>query len=338
MNLKKIPLVAAVFAALWLGARYVLPVALPFLLGALLALAAEPLVRPLCRRMKRGLAAGLGVSATLLGLGGILSLVGAAAVRELGRLAGAVPRLTGTARQGMQVLEDWLVGLSEAAPEAVRPALRNTVLSVFDDGTVFLQQATRNLPQVVTTTLGYVGSGVLGAGTALVAGFLISARLPALRQGIRKNIPEKWFVAAERVKSALGGWVKAQLKLVAVTWGIVTVGFVLLRIPYGLVWAALVAVVDAVPILGTGTVLVPWAVVCFLQGQTLRGAGLLCVYAASAVTRTVLEPKLVGHQLGLDPLVTLIALYVGFRFWGFAGLLLAPILASAAKSLLPEKG
>lgn len=338
MNLKKIPLVAAVFAALWLGARYVLPVALPFLMGALLALAAEPLVRPLCRRMKRGLAAGLGVSATLLGLGGILSLVGAAAVRELGRLAGAVPRLTDTARQGMQVLEDWLVGLSEAAPESVRPALRNTVLSVFDDGSVFLQQATRNLPQVVTTTLGYVGSGVLGAGTALVAGFLISARLPALRQGIRKNIPEKWFVAAERVKSALGGWVKAQLKLVAVTWGIVTVGFVLLRIPYGPVWAVLVAVVDAVPILGTGTVLVPWAVVCFLQGQSLRGAGLLCVYAASAVTRTVLEPKLVGHQLGLDPLVTLIALYVGFRFWGFAGLLLAPILASAAKSLLPEKG
>ena len=85
MNLKKIPLVAAVFAALWLGARYVLPVALPFLMGALLALAAEPMVRPLCRRMKRGLAAGLGVSATLLGLGGILSLVGAAAVRELGR-------------------------------------------------------------------------------------------------------------------------------------------------------------------------------------------------------------------------------------------------------------
>lgn len=336
MYLKKIPLIAAAFAALWLGARYLLPVALPFLLGALLALAAEPLVRPLSRRLKRGLAAGLGVSATLLGLCGILSLVGAAAVRQIGRLAGTVPRLADTARQGMQVLEDWLVGLSEGAPEAVRPALRKTVLSVFDDGSVLLQQATRNLPQVVSATLGHVGNGVLGAGTALVAGFLISARLPALRKSIRKSIPEKWFEAAARVKTALGGWVKAQLKLMAVTWGIVTVGFLLLRIPFAPLWAALVAVVDAVPILGTGTVLVPWAVVCFLQGQSLQGVGLLCVYASSAVTRTVLEPKLVGRQLGLDPLVTLGALYVGYRFWGFAGLLLAPILASAVKSLLPE--
>ena len=74
--------------------------------------------------------------------------------------------------------------------------------------------------------------------------------------------------------------------------------------------------------------------ICFLRQESLRAIGLLCIYAAAALTRTVLEPKLVGRQLGLDPLATLVALYVGFRFWGVPGLLLTPILASAGKSLL----
>ena len=94
------------------------------------------------------------------------------------------------------------------------------------------------------------------------------------------------------------------------------------------------AVVDAIPILGTGTVLVPWALVSLLQKESLKAIGLLCTYGAAAITRTVLEPKLVGRHLGLDPLTTLIALYAGYRFWGVLGLLLTPILASAAKSLL----
>ena len=126
---------------------------------------------------------------------------------------------------------------------------------------------------------------------------------------------------------------KAQLKLCAVTWAIVAIGFLALGIPNGTLWALLVAVVDAVPILGTGTILVPWAAVSLIKKESLQAIGLLCTYGVAAMTRTVLEPRLVGKQLGLDPLTTLAALYVGFRFWGFGGLLLTPILASAAKSI-----
>lgn len=341
MYLKKISVIAGVFAVVFLSVRYLLPMALPFLVGAVLALAAEPLVRPLASRLPRSAAAGVGVTATLVGLGAILLLLGAVAVRELGKLAGAVPELANTAQQGMQVLEDWLVSLADVAPEGVRPALQRSVLEMFDDGSVLLQQATRQLPGMVTSALGHVGNGVLGVGTGLLSAFLMSARLPQLKTRIKQSIPapwkEKYLPALKRVKKALGGWIKAQLKLAAVTWGIVTVGFVMLRIPYGPAWAALVAVVDAVPILGTGTVLVPWAVVCLLKRESLRAIGLLCIYGAAAITRTVLEPKLVGEQLGLDPLVTLAALYVGYRVWGIPGLLITPILASAVKSLLTAK-
>lgn len=337
---KKILSLAVVFVGLWLGVRYVLPVALPFLLGAALALAAEPLVRRLTVRFPRGVAAGVGVTAALLGTAAIGTVVAAVAVKEVGRLAAVVPDLQDTARQGMVLAQDFLVSAAEQAPEGVRPLLQRTALELFDDGTVMLQQVTQRIPGAVGTAVGWVGNGVLGVGTGVLSAFLISARLPKLRSALQQRLPQSWhekyLPALRRVRHALGGWLKAQLKLSAVTWGIVTVGFLLLRISYAPAWAALVALVDAVPILGTGTVLVPWAVVCFLQGQSLRAVGLLCTYGAAMITRTVLEPRLVGRHLGMDPLATLVALYVGYRFWGILGLLFTPILASAAMSLVEK--
>lgn len=341
MALKKpLTVIAAIFA-LWLGVKYLFPVAFPFLLGAGLAAAAEPLVKPVSRRLPRGAAAGIGVTLTLVGMLAILSLVGAIAVRELGGLAKAVPNLGDTAQQGIVLLEDWFVGLSERAPDGIRPVLQKTVLDFFDDGTVLLNQITERLPAVITSALSRVGSGVLGLGTGVISAFLISARLPKLKDMADRHLPKSWqeryLPALRRVRKALGGWLRAQIKLSGVTWGIVTVGFLVLRIPYAPAWALLIALVDAVPILGTGTLLVPWAMICLLQRESLRAIGLLCIYGVAAMTRTVLEPRLVGHQLGIDPLVTLVCLYAGYRFWGILGLLLTPILASAVKSLVFAK-
>ena len=93
------------------------------------------------------------------------------------------------------------------------------------------------------------------------------------------------------------------------------------------------------PVLGTGTVLIPWSMVCFLQEDTFRALGLLGIYVFISLLRSVLEPRFVGKQLGLDPLVTLIAIYAGYRLWGLPGMLLAPILAVAATQILlyPQK-
>ena len=336
--LRKTFVFLAITLALGLAAKHLLPVAMPFLLGAAIAWLAEPVVAPVAKRWKRGWAAGLGVTLTLAGVGVLLALLGSLAVRQMGRLAQKAPELTHAAQQALTALQDWLVNLAEQAPESVRPRLQQTVLTFFSDGSGLVQQLGQHIPGVVTSAIGTVGSGALTVGTGILSAYLISARLPRLKAGIANRLPDSWrektLPALRRVKTALGGWLKAQLKLCAVTWAIVGVGFLVLRIPGAVGWSLVVAVVDAVPILGTGTVLVPWAAVCLLRRESLRAVGLLCIYGAAALTRTVLEPKLVGRQLGLDPLTTLIALYLGFRFWGIPGLLLTPILASAAKSLL----
>ena len=93
---------------------------------------------------------------------------------------------------------------------------------------------------------------------------------------------------------------------------------------------------DALPIFGTGTVLIPWAIVNFLQGNTHQGGGLMAIYGIASFTRSILEPRLVGKSLGLDPLVSLIAVYVGFQVWGIPGLILAPVTAALIKSLLQK--
>lgn len=332
---KKYLYAALALVGLWLGGKYILPVLLPFLLGALLAVAAEPVVSFCARRlrMRRALAAGTGVTLTLVLLGGVVSVVAAVAVRELGDLAGAIPDIS----QGTAVLKNWLITAADKAPEGLRPLAQRTVTDLFDDSTTMMRQVTGKLPGVLTSVISGVGSSVLSVGTGILASFLISARLPVLRQQISDHLPQRWhqvyLPALKRVRTSILGWLKAQGKLCLVTWGIVTAGFLVLRIPYAPAWAALVAVVDAVPILGTGTVLVPFALVQLLQGESLQAIVLLCTYGVCAITRTALEPRLVGHQLGLDPLTTLISLYAGYRFWGFLGLLLAPIVASMVKSL-----
>lgn len=336
-GIKKVLWGLVILAGLWLGVRYVLPLILPFVLGALLAVAAEPAVSLGAKRLPRPLAAGIGISLSLLLLAGILAVLGAVTVRQLGSLAGRLPDMTAQAEQ----LQDILITAADNAPEGIRPLAQRTVLELFDSGTDLLDRVTTKAPAFLANVVSGVGSSALGVGAGILSAFFISARLPELLSSLKKYLPPSWqktyLPALKRIAGSLGGWCKAQGKLALVTWGIVTAGFLLLRIPKGPLWATLVALVDAIPILGTGTVLLPWGGICLLRGQILRGVGLLCTYVAAAATRTALEPKLVGKQLGLDPLLTLIALYVGFRLWGIPGLLLTPILASAAKSIVTQR-
>lgn len=326
------------FLALWLGAKYLFPVVAPFAAGTVIALLAEPLVRLLTKKLPRGLGAGIGVTVTLAFLAGLLSIVGAAAVRQVGILSQKIPDLGRAAGEGIVHLQDFLVNLTQKAPEGMRATLTGSVLRLFDSGSAVVDEMTRRIPNALTKVIGWVPKGAMSIGTALISSFLISARLPKLKTLLREKLPQSWTQSylpnIKKAGKAVSGWLKAQLRLSAVTYLIVAVGFLLLRIPNALLWGLLIAVVDAVPILGTGTVLVPWGIVCLVQGNVIQGVGLFALCGAAIFTRSILEPRLVGRQLGLDPLVTLIALYIGFRFWGILGLILAPILVTVAKNIV----
>lgn len=327
--------------AAWLGLRYLLPLVSPFLLGMLIAFAAEPAVARLEKgsRLKRGAASALGVSLMLLLLLGVLWLVGAVAVRQLSAVRGILPGTVQAVQEGLQLMQDKLLQLAHKAPERLRPSVERMVLEGFGNGNALLGQVGQKLPGALAGAVGKVSHTLLTVGTALLSAFMLSQRLPRLRALLRQRLPERWssqyVPALKGMKHTLWEWVKAQGKLMGITFLILSASFLLLRIPNALLWSSLIALIDAVPVLGTGTVLLPWAVVSLLQGKTVAGIGLALTYGAAWVMRAVLEPKLVGKHIGLDPLVTLAAFYVGFRLWGVAGMLLAPLAAAAIKGAIP---
>lgn len=331
----RIALTALLFLLVWLVLRYLLPVFLPFGLGLLLAMTAEPVVHFGTQRLRlpRWAASGAGVTLTLLLLLTIVGAVGAVAVKELGNLAGHLPDLQQTARETTNRLRFFLEDAANRAPEGVRPLMDRSVDRLFSSGTELMEQVTIRLPGAISGVLSRVPDGVLGIGTGILSGFMFSSRLPKIKEAAAKKMPEslgtRLLPALKRSKEALFGWLKAQLKLAAVTYGILTVGFLLLRVHFAPLWAVAVALVDAVPLLGTGTVLLPWALVCLGQGQHLRAIGLIAIYGATFLTRTVLEPRFVGRHLGIDPLMTLVFLYLGYRFWGLPGMLVAPMVLAA---------
>lgn len=332
-----------VFLLVWLGLRYVLPIGIPFLLGGLLALAAEPAVRFLEKRLRlpRIAASGIGVSVTLVLLSCLLVLLTALLVRELGLLARALPDLEESAVQGLSSLESFLIDLTSRTPDRIRPILRETVSGLFSNGTALVDQLVRRIPGVASAVLGHVPGSFLTVGTGILSGFMISARFTQIKAWLQTRLAatrlSRYLPALRRMRSAIGGWLKAQLKLSSLSFLIVLAGLILLQVPYAPIWALLTAVVDAIPILGTGTVLLPWCLVSLLQGEHVRSVGLLGTYVVAMLSRTVMEPRLVGKQLGLDPLMTLIALYTGYQIWGIGGMLLAPVLCVAAMELAKAK-
>lgn len=340
---KKLSSVLLAFLGVYLTVRYLGPLFLPFLLGGALALAAEPMTSFFQKRTKlpRAVSTALSVSMAFSLLVLLVMLAAAFFLRELRSLAGVLPDLEDTARSGMTLMENWLLTLTARTPESVRPLLDRNVTEFFSGGTRLLDGIMGWVLGLAGGVLAHVPDGALGLGTAIISGFMISAKLPKIRLWLKTRIPRErlqpLFQAARRVRQAVGGWLFAQAKLAGVTWGLLTLGFWILGISYPPLWALAIALVDAFPVLGTGTVLVPWALVCFLQGEGVRTIGLLSTYLTVTLVRSALEPKLLGKHLGLDPLATLIAMYAGYKIWGIGGMILSPLIAVTATQIIPDR-
>lgn len=334
---KRVAAVAAFFVALWLCLRYLYPIFLPFLLGLAAALSAERPVRILQQRLHfaPGISVFAAVTLIWVGLTAALGLSAVLLIHRAASLAGTMTDLAGQTAAGITAVRDWALRLAQQAPDALSQPLTRSLRTLFSNGGGLLDRGAEAAFDLAGHAAQHLPGALMTLGTAVLSSYLICARLPALRQRISASPAWKtgWRSALTRLLSNAKSWLRAQLKLSAVTFAIVLAGFFLLGIRHKLALALLTALVDAIPLFGTGTVLVPWALVNLLSGAPVRAVGLLGVYVTALVTRSVLEPKLLGRQLGLDPLAALIALYTGFRLWGFGGMILAPILTVTAREL-----
>ena len=204
-------------------------------------------------------------------------------------------------------------------------------------GEDLLTWASDTLPDLVTALAGgaaglasSVPSFAVAAVVFLMGSYFITADYPRLRYLATHRLPGPVRNLLSEVRaaavSAFGGYVKAEFILSVGVFFILLAGFLLIGQPYALLLAFLLAVLDFIPILGSGTVMVPWAVVDLVTRDVRHAVELMVIWGVVALFRRVGEPKVVGDQTGLSPILSLISIYVGMRLGGVLGMVLGPVV------------
>ena len=158
----------------------------------------------------------------------------------------------------------------------------------------------------------------------IVSTYFLSCDYALLRAKLADITPMKWRLrfrqTREQVSNTLVSYLRALLVLICITFVELAIGLAVLRVPNSFLIAAITAIIDALPILGTGWILGPWAIICLFAKDYFRAIGLAVIYAVILVVRNMVEPKIIGQHIGLHPLVTLIAMYVGLKMFGIVGM------------------
>ena len=327
-------------AGLYAAGRWVLPWLWPFLIAWAWAAALEPLVGRLCRRgWKRPIAAGACLLGTLAAVLGLLWLLLARAAGELGEL---LPRLPGLLSDAAATVRGWkgaLDGWSDRAPGELGLWLDRAVSGLTERLGALPGELAGKLPKVISGLAAAAPSALLFAATAVIGTYFISASYPELLHGAARLLPDRFLCRARLLRRdlrrTLGRWLRALALMGGIVCAVTAAAFLLLGVRYALLLAVLTAAVDALPVLGAGAVLLPWAAWAFLNGDVPLGTGLVITYAALSVLRSCMQAKLLGDNLGLHPLWALAAIYAGWTLWGVKGMLLFPVAAVCVKQALP---
>lgn len=334
---------------LWIGiggaaaALALLPVTLPVALGILLAALLEPMILGLQRRtgMGRTLASGIAVTGVLLGIGGGLWLLGGILVHEAAGLSDRLPEMLSGISEAASRLTELLRRAALGLPDGVSDALLAWSEQLLSGSGTLAQKLYEFIFSLVSRFLGALPSSLFFLMTLILSAYFAAGELPRLRDLMGTYLPgavKRWAaLGAKGIRSALSGWLRAQVKLMGVSFGILTVGLWLLGVGSPLLLGLLISLLDALPVFGTGTVLIPWALISMITGDMGLGLGLMGLYGGAVMLRNVLEPKVLGQTMGLSPLLTLVAIYAGWRvagIWGMIGfpvamMVLAQILSGA---------
>lgn len=333
---------AAAAALFYLTARYLLRWALPFLIAFAAAAAMEPAVRFLQARLRfrRGFAAALLTLFLLFLLGGLLSLLGTTLLSEAYAFLERAPALLARVPEAFRALLARLERFGAAYPKWLRDYVERSLAPELNEAGSLLGTLAGQLFAALGSLAAALPRRAFGAATCVLAVYFTSAHYPALRALARRHLSGRTLRSLRLVRSgaarSLARWLRAEAALCAVTFCELLAALWLLRQEYALLLACLITLVDALPVFGTGTVLVPWALAELLFGAPPKAAALGALYLVTLLVRNVLEPRLLGAQTGLPPVVSLGAMYLGFCTLGVGGMILFPFLLLFAAQLRRE--
>ncbi len=310
---------------------YLMPFVTPFLVAYIIAFLLQPFIRLLGRktRMPKKLIALATLILFYLVIGSLLALLTVRLGIWAGEwFAGLPGYYTSTIAPTIEKISTMLTELFpafSAAPEpmitlsqTINSALGNIISMVSSFSVDFITGFASQAPWVMLSIIiTIISSFFFVMDYSRISSFILRQMSPGVRR--------KFLLIKDYIVGTLFKFARAYFLIICITFAEVAIGLLVLRVenPFGM--ALLTAIVDILPILGTGTVMIPWAIYALINADFFLGIGLLVLYAVITIVRQTIEPRIVGRQIGLYPLLTLIAMFVGARMFGIWGLFGFPI-------------
>lgn len=337
-----------IVAGVYLFFHYLFGALLPFLIAYLIALCLQPLARSLEKRA--------GISRKVTVLFAVFLIVAALVLLcvllvkritgELGSLANVLGEFLARLREDPAYADEIAARISERIPFVnARPAVEGFLSDLDNRLTDLLGVLAERLSGSVLPFLAglaaFLPNALLTVLVVLLSAYYLAIDLRGFHAFLLSLFPSaaaEKLIGLKRVVAEVGGsFFRAYGLIMLVTFSELFSALLLLGYRYAFLIALGTAVIDILPVLGTGTVLLPWAAFLLLAGETGEGIGLLVVYGVMTVVRQIIEPRIVGRYIGLPPLAALASMYLGLQLIGFWGLFLFPLAALLLFRLLPGK-
>lgn len=302
---------------------------MPFVIGWCISAIAAPVVNWLEKHFK--IVKKLGSALIVVLVIGLIVLVFYLAVSrivaEVGDLVKNIPELYSQLEIGLGTIGDSLSGLFQRLPEETQIALQ----SMMDNINQYMGDLISRIGEPTVTAAGNLAMRLpfylVSVLVAVISAYFFTVEREEVLNWAKKVMPQsvvkRMTLVMDNLRYAVGGYFRAQFKIMGIVFLILLLGFALLKIKYFALVAFLIAFLDFLPFFGTGTAMIPWALYKLLVGDYKTALLLVVIYAITQVSRQILQPKLVADSMGMNPLVTLILLYVGYRVSSVLGLILS---------------
>ena len=328
-----------IYVGIWIF-QFATPLLYPFLIALVIALIINRPVTFITKKFKipRWLSVTIALLLLMLLAVGVVTLVVTETVVEIGELAKRLPGFASELSEYLQrtISQEFLMGVynqiqwmySQLDPDfqlKVNNTIGSGITSITHAGQDLVVKFLNGLKNLLVSLPNMATVSVI----SLMGAFFISKDFYLWESRFRRLLPNGLNNRLDQIfrdlRGALVGFIKAQLTLISLTAAIVIIGLLIMRVEYAITIGLLTGLVDLLPYLGTGTVFIPWIVYLFFKGNYSMVIGLSILYAVVLLFRQIIEPKVVAESVGLDPLLTLVALFVGLQLFGFLGLIIGPV-------------
>ncbi len=324
-SLLKIVLVMLVIIIATFALPKIVSCILPFVFAWVVSLIIKPVIKLLEKmHINRRIAVIISMLLVIFVMASVLYGISVVAIREIKEVA----KMFKDTHNGIPV---FVWDVIDVLPKTMQSITVKTIDSFIKDSSGLISSAVQSVLPQIGGMAGKLPGAFVFFIVFIIAIYFLSFDPKGIKEEIKNLVSKEKYRYLRSLKQsfskACGGYIRAQLIIMAVVFCILLIGFLIMDVKFALLLALIISIIDAIPVLGTGIILNPWAVVCLLQGNYTQAIFLVCLYGVILLTRQFIEPRILSGQLGIHPLITLIAMYAGLKLVGIVGMILGPLVA-----------